>query len=79
MAEKEEAEMAENSWLTIPASSELLFDTEPSLRWEKAAQQLGVNMQQITGSGSIGYYGTSVLYGFKIMIIFLSIFQKMSP
>ena len=48
-----EKELAENSWLTIPASKELLFDTEPSLRWEKAAQILGVNMQQI--SGDIGH------------------------
>jgi len=44
-----EAEVLENSWLSCEASPEILFNTEPDLRWEAAASLLGVNINQLTG------------------------------
>lgn len=48
-----EAEIAENSWLTIAADSDLLFHTPCEMRWTAAAQQLGINLDLI--SSSIGH------------------------
>ncbi len=48
-----EQELSENSWLTIPADSQLLFDIPVQLRWETAAQRLGINMWQM--SGQVGH------------------------
>lgn len=39
-----EAEIAENSWLTVPGSSSLIFDTEDELKWATAGKSLGVDM-----------------------------------
>jgi putative transcriptional regulator len=39
-----EQELAENSWLTVPASQDLLFDTPAEKRWEAAASLLGIDI-----------------------------------
>ncbi|MBO1271926.1 MAG: putative transcriptional regulator [Shewanella sp.] len=48
-----EQELAENSWLTIPATKALLFDTPFEERWEKATHSLGFDAWQM--SGDIGH------------------------
>jgi putative transcriptional regulator len=48
-----EQELLQNSWLTIPADPELLFNTPSHLRWEKAAEKLGVDMRQV--SSEVGH------------------------
>ncbi len=42
-----EQELAENSWLTIPADSDILFNTPSNERWEKAVATLGIDLWQI--------------------------------
>jgi putative transcriptional regulator len=44
-----EHELGENSWLTVPADQELLFDVPLDARWQAAAGLLGVNLMQMTG------------------------------
>ena len=39
-----EQELAENSWLTVPASHALLFDTPAEQRWEASAKLLGIDI-----------------------------------
>lgn len=48
-----EQELAQNSWLTIPADPELLFRTPSHQRWEKAAEKLGVDMRMV--SSEVGH------------------------
>lgn len=48
-----EDELAQNSWLTIPADPELLFNTPANLRWEMAAKKLGIDMRQV--SSEVGH------------------------
>jgi len=43
-----EAELAANAWLSVPASSSILFDTPFEERWEAAASLLGVNISQLS-------------------------------
>ncbi len=43
-----EQELADNTWLTIDADPDLLFDTPVEERWEKALKKLGVNADQLT-------------------------------
>ena len=43
-----EQELAQNSWLTIPADPDLLFNTPANQRWEKAAEKLGFDMSQVS-------------------------------
>jgi len=38
-----EAEMHANSWLTVPADDELIFNTEIGKKWEKCLERLGIN------------------------------------
>ncbi|MBQ1783068.1 MAG: YqgE/AlgH family protein [Gammaproteobacteria bacterium] len=42
-----EEELASNSWITIPADAELLFDVPISERWQKAAARLGIDLWRI--------------------------------
>lgn len=42
-----EQELAENSWLVIPADSDILFHTPSHERWQKALKKLGVDAWQI--------------------------------
>ncbi len=43
-----EEELASNSWLTIDADPELIFNTPIDQRWEKAVQMLGIDIAQLT-------------------------------
>lgn len=44
-----EQELAENSWLTLPANSDIIFNTAPRLRLGAAAALLGIDMNLISG------------------------------
>jgi putative transcriptional regulator len=49
-----EQELAENSWLTVPADAELLFDTPIEQRWQLSAARIGVDLFLLTGySGNV--------------------------
>jgi putative transcriptional regulator len=39
-----EAEMAENTWLSTPASPQLMYTTPPEQRWKAAAHLLGIDL-----------------------------------
>jgi putative transcriptional regulator len=39
-----EQEIEQNSWITVPASQELVFSTEDELKWAKASKSLGIDM-----------------------------------
>ena len=43
-----EQELADNAWLTTPASEELIFEVPFNERWHAAARQMGVNMSLIS-------------------------------
>jgi putative transcriptional regulator len=43
-----EFEIAENAWLSAPATSELLFDTPFDKRWKKAAELLGIDLAMLS-------------------------------
>ncbi|HEC72799.1 MAG TPA: YqgE/AlgH family protein [Methylophaga aminisulfidivorans] len=45
-----EEELMENSWLTVPASHELLFSTPAEQQWVEAAKILGVNIHLIANA-----------------------------
>ncbi|GMG85913.1 YqgE/AlgH family protein [Biformimicrobium ophioploci] len=48
-----EAEIRENSWLTLPAEPEILFATPTEKRLEAAASRFGINLSSLTsGSGN---------------------------
>ena len=44
-----EQEMADNAWLTSPAEPDIIFDTPPDQRWRAAAEQLGIDLDLLTG------------------------------
>lgn len=44
-----EAEISDNSWLTLPADSNIIFDTPCHLRMNAAAARLGVDMNLLSG------------------------------
>lgn len=48
-----EEEIARNSWLTIPATSKIMFDVEPEKRWQMATTSLGFESWQI--SSQVGH------------------------
>lgn len=48
-----EKELQENSWLTIPASKELIFNTPIEQRWKKATESLGIDIAHL--SSDIGH------------------------
>ena len=39
-----EAEIEANSWITVPASASLMFQTENELKWATASKSLGIDM-----------------------------------
>lgn len=43
-----EQELADNTWLSIPASQELLFSTKHDDRWQKATESLGFDIWQLS-------------------------------
>ncbi|HUW98807.1 MAG TPA: YqgE/AlgH family protein [Acidiferrobacter sp.] len=44
-----EQEIADNAWLSGPATPEVLFKTPPKARWSAAAHLLGVDMVKLCG------------------------------
>jgi len=48
-----EAELQANSWLTIDADSDILFNTPIEQRWQKATQKLGIDVVHL--SSDIGH------------------------
>lgn len=49
-----EQEIADNTWLTIPATSELLFSVEHDQRWQQASRTLGFDLWQISSQTGHG-------------------------
>jgi putative transcriptional regulator len=45
-----EAEIAANSWLTVPADKNIIFHTPIEKRWAQAAQSLGIDLQLMSGA-----------------------------
>jgi putative transcriptional regulator len=43
-----EAEMLHNTWLTVPATAELIFEVPFEERWSCAAETMGVDIKQIS-------------------------------
>jgi len=43
-----EAEMLANTWLTVPASPEVIFDVPFADRWSVAARTIGIDISQIS-------------------------------
>ena len=43
-----EHEMLANSWLTVPATTDIVFDMPFNQRWMSAAQTLGIDISQIS-------------------------------
>lgn len=48
-----EKELQENSWLTIPANRELLFETPIEQRWKRATEMLGIDINHL--SNDVGH------------------------
>ncbi|MCR6662782.1 MAG: YqgE/AlgH family protein [Luteimonas sp.] len=44
-----EHELGENSWLTVPADREVLFELPLDARWQSSAGRVGVDLLQMTG------------------------------
>jgi Putative transcriptional regulator len=44
-----EHELAENTWLTVPADGELLFGLPLDSRWQTAANRIGVDLFRLAG------------------------------
>jgi putative transcriptional regulator len=44
-----EEEIAQNSWLTVPADKAIIFSTPPEQRWVSAARGLGIDIRLLTG------------------------------
>ena len=43
-----EKELKENTWLVVEADPEIIFNTPPNKRWEKAVQMLGIDVAQLS-------------------------------
>jgi putative transcriptional regulator len=43
-----EKEIISNAWLNTPYDSQVLFDTPINLRWNAAADQIGININRLT-------------------------------
>ncbi len=43
-----EAEMLANTWINVPASPQLIFDTPFADRWTKAADSLGIDISRLS-------------------------------
>jgi len=46
-------EILDNSWLSVPANSEILFHTPTEHRWKAAAQLIGIDISQL--SSEVGH------------------------
>lgn len=45
-----EAELAANAWLTLPADSQIIFNTPVEQRWQAAAAELGIDLNLISST-----------------------------
>ena len=45
-----ESELKENSWLTLPATPEIVFNTELNSVWELSLNELGIKPSQISSN-----------------------------
>ncbi|HAI58353.1 MAG TPA: hypothetical protein DCM32_00535 [Xanthomonadaceae bacterium] len=45
--EQLEGEIAQNAWLTVPATGALVFDTDADALWQAAAGQIGVDVTRL--------------------------------
>lgn len=43
-----EQEIAENSWLTVPADKHIIFDTPIEKRWHSSAKKLGIDLHLLS-------------------------------
>lgn len=43
-----EQEITQNAWLNVPFGSAILFDTPINQRWDAAASQIGIDINQLT-------------------------------
>lgn len=43
-----ERELIENTWLTVPADPEIIFNTPAHLRWQKAIESLGIDINKLS-------------------------------
>ncbi|EEG84340.1 hypothetical protein PROPEN_02700 [Proteus penneri ATCC 35198] len=43
-----ERNFRKNSWLTVEASPQIIFDTPVAERWHKAAELIGINIHTIS-------------------------------
>lgn len=49
-----EKEIIENAWLNTPCGKQVLFDTPVNLRWKAAADQIGIDINQLTAPAGHG-------------------------
>ena len=49
-----EQEILANAWLNTPYSKNVLFDTPIKMRWQKAGEQIGVDINQLTTQAGHG-------------------------
>ncbi|MFA6164738.1 MAG: YqgE/AlgH family protein [Methylobacter sp.] len=49
-----EKEIMDNAWLNTPYGKQILFDTPIDLRWSAAADQIGININQLTAPAGHG-------------------------
>ncbi len=49
-----EQEIVENSWLSVPADLQLIFDTADSQLWKVSANQLGIDISTLTTEAGHG-------------------------
>ena len=55
-----ENELAQNSWLTVPAKAEILFDLPPEERLPAAMQKLGISFTQLSDVAGHAWAGQLV-------------------
>lgn len=48
-----ESEIEANSWISVPATRELVFGTDNSAKWNKAAKSIGVDLYKF--SSEVGH------------------------
>jgi len=49
-----EKEIMDNAWLNTPCGQQVLFDTPVNLRWSAAADQIGIDISQLTAPAGHG-------------------------
>lgn len=49
-----EKEIMDNAWLNTPSGKQILFDTPVDLRWSAAADQIGIDINQLTAPAGHG-------------------------